>query len=422
MRVLWFTNVPTPVMARQAGQGNEGYGGHWITELTRHVAHVSEIELGIATAFPGLRDMRFQEEGVSYFVISQPPRFNAFGMRALDLDKCMSIVEEFKPDIIHIHGSERFYGMIKVQQLTDIPTVISIQGLLGSFSQIRHFFGVLSPIDVLRSIRLIELPVRLGLLWQYLYARAGARREARILPAVQGILGRTAWDRAHARACNAQAVYCHVGEILRQPFYANEWSLDRCERHTLIYTNAGHPNRGTENLLAAIALLRKEFPDIKLRLAGTVSTRGGYGRFVRRRIHELGLDGQVEFLGYLSGERMAEELLHAHVFVLASYIENSANSLAEAMLVGMPCAASFVGGIPSMVHDGETGLLYPVEDVPLLAEKIRSTFLDDALAVRLGRNARRVGQGRHDPNTVVQQLVEAYDKILFSCKRGNAST
>ena len=79
-------------------------------------------------------------------------------------------------------------------------------------------------------------------------------------------------------------------------------------------------------------------------------------------------------MGYLDGDAMVRELLRTHVFAITSYIENSANSLAEAMMVGMPCIASFVGGLPSMIHDNDTGLLYPVEDVPLLANKIRRIF------------------------------------------------
>lgn len=416
MRVLWFANVPTPVMAQRAGKGNEGYGGHWIAQLARHVSEVSDIELGVATAYPDMREAHFSEGGVEYFVIPQPRRFHAFGMRSIDIEKCVAVIEAFKPDIIHVHGSERFFGMLKAAGKTDIPTLISIQGLLGTFAKARYFFGALSSIEILRSIRLIELPVGLGLLWQFLNAKRGARREIKILSKADGFLGRTEWDHAHTRQYNPTALYCHVGELLRPAFYRTRWSVVNCRRHTLIYTNAGHPCRGTENLLAVVALLRKEFPDIRLRLAGTVSTRSGYGRFVRRRISKLGLDDAVDFLGYIDDEKMAEELSRAHGFVLASYVENSPNSLAEAMLVGMPCVASFVGGIPSMVSDNDTGLLYPVGDIPLLADKIRSVFLDDDLATRLGNNACSVARGRHDPQVVVTQLMQAYEKILVSSK------
>lgn len=333
-------------------------------------------------------------------------------MRSADLDKCADIMDQFKPDIIHIHGSERFYGMFKSLGLTETPVIISIQGLLGSFSKAHIFFGALSFREIIESCRLIELPVRLGLLWQFLDARRGAIREAKILASADGFLGRTAWDHAHTRVYNPNAFYCHVGELLRPAFDRIRWSLENCDRHTLIYTNAGHPNRGTENLLAAMALLRDEFPDIKLRLAGTVSTRNGYGRFVRRRIKSLGLSDCVEFLGYIDDETMARELTRAHVFTITSYIENSPNSLAEAMQVGLPCVASFTGGIPGMMQDGESGLLTPVGDIPVLADNIRRIFRDDELAVKLGRGASTAAAVRHNPETVVGQLMAAYNRVL----------
>lgn len=412
MRVLWFSIGPTVEMANHAGQGNEGYGAHWVGELSRHISQHDGIELAIATAYPELKECNFEVEGIKYYVIAQPRRYPVFGMRPSDLEKCIAIIEDFKPDLIHIHGSERFFGLIKSSGKTCLPTVISIQGLLGPFSMPRHFFGALTLLDILKSIRLIELPVRLGLLWQFFDALKGARREAQMLPAVEGLFGRTEWDRAHARKANPKATYCHVGEILRPAFFKTRWVLEKCQRYSLIYTNASHTCRGTENLLEAVALLKNEFPEIKLRLAGRVSTRSGYGRFIRRRINELELKDNVEFLGYIDDVTMAHELSQSHVFTIASYIENSPNSLAEAMLLGMPCVASFVGGIPSIVDDGVTGSLYPVEDVPLLTEKIRTIFLDDSLAQQLGQNAHLVAAERHSPDTVIKQLLDAYNVVL----------
>jgi glycosyltransferase involved in cell wall biosynthesis len=158
-------------------------------------------------------------------------------------------------------------------------------------------------------------------------------------------------------------------------------------------------------------MLRKDFPALKLRLAGTISERGGYGRFLRRRIRELGLHDCVEFLGYLDGPAMAQALASSHAFVMTSFIENSPNSLAEAMLVGMPCVASFVGGIPSMVKHNETGLLYPAGDVTMLGAQIRRLFRERELASRLGESARKVALTRHDPDTVIDQLVTAYGRL-----------
>ena len=414
MRVLWFCNTPTPEMYRHARAVNERHGGHWVAQLSRHLLEMEGIELGIAVAYPDLPESEFEENEVSYFIVPQPHRFHVFDMRMSDVKKCSAIIENFKPDLIHIHGCERFYGMVRASGKTTVPTFISIQGLLGSFSLARHFFGSLSLFDILRSLRLIELPVRLGLAWQYLYARMGARRETNILAGVDGFLGRTEWDRAYVKQYNPDAMYFYVGEILRPTFYENQWALNACNRYTLIYTNAGHPGRGTENLLAAVARLRVEFPAIRLRLAGVVSTRSGYGRFIRRRIRELGLDDRVDFLGYLDDQAMVSELLRSHVFAITSYNENSPNSLAEAMLVGMPCVASYVGGIPSMMRDNDTGFFYPADDIPLLTEMIRKLFVDDNLATRLADNAREVARESHDPGRIIGQLMTAYDKLLAS--------
>lgn len=413
MRVLWFANVPTPIMAKRAGKTGGG-GGHWIAQLLTHLVARSQLQLAIVAACPDLKETHFVDNGVEYFVIPQPKRYPAFGMRTVDIDKCVAIIEQFKPDLIHVHGSERFYGMIKAMGKTQIPMALSIQGLLGPCAMPCHFFGALSALDVLKSIRLIELPVKLGLLWQFLNIRNGAKRERKILAAADAFFGRTEWDRAQVQASNQSTSYYSVGEIMRPAFFENRWTLDNCERHTLIYTNAGDPRRGTENLFAAVASLKNEFPNIKLRLAGSVSTRSGYGRFIRRRISELDLDTAVEFLGYLDDNAMVRELKRAHVFAITSYIENSPNSLAEAMLVGMPCVASFVGGIPSMINDKETGMLYSVEDVPMLANKIRSLFLNDELAVKLGNQAAQIARQRHSPDKVVNQLLLAYEGVLNS--------
>jgi glycosyltransferase involved in cell wall biosynthesis len=410
MKILWFVNNPTLAMFREAGRGNEGYNGHWSDQLLHHLVGRDGLEIGVATAYPGMRQASFREAGVDYFVIPQPARFPIFSMRRRDLEACAALIKNFSPDLIHFHGSERFYGMVKVSGMTDVPALLSLQGVLGAFQ--KAFFGALTPLEILRSIRLIELPVGYGLFWQYLDARRGAAREARVLPAMDGFLGRTEWDYAHSRIHNPKAPYYYEGRVLRPPFYSSQWSLAGCERHTLIFTNASHPCRGVENILAAVASLRDEFPGIRLRLAGRIGARSGYGRFLRRRICSLGVENHVDFLGYLDAPDMVRHMLRTHAFVISSYVENSPNSLSEAQMLGMPCVASFIGGIPSLVRDGETGLLFPVHDVPVMVEKIRRIFLDDALAIRLGNAAHEVARTRHDPDTIAAQVHMAYAAML----------
>jgi L-malate glycosyltransferase len=162
-------------------------------------------------------------------------------------------------------------------------------------------------------------------------------------------------------------------------------------------------------------IVRREFPNAKLRLAGNIGTRRGYDRFLRRTIVASGLSENVELLGYLDASAMVSELCRAHVFAISSYIENSPNSLCEAMQVGLPCVATYTGGIPSLVEHGRTGLLFPPGDAPLLADAIMRIFRKDDLANRLSVAAKMTASERHRPQQIVSQLLSAYyDLVLDS--------
>jgi len=195
VRVLWFTNVPLPQAAAAAGLGASG-GGHWMSELFRAVGGTQGLQLGIATALPGLRDLAFEQDGAMFYATGQRRRAATFAGTRAELEKCAAMVRDFRPDLVHFHGSERFFGLLKAEGRVKVPAVLSLQGLLGPCSQRRIFFGSLTPWEIVRSIRLVEIPLRLGLAWQYYDMRRGARNERRILSSMDGFLGRTAWDEA----------------------------------------------------------------------------------------------------------------------------------------------------------------------------------------------------------------------------------
>lgn len=399
-----------PAVCERAGRSIGG-SGHWVPSLLEDLVRTPGIQVEVATAYPGMSNDEFEKDGVRYFVFGQPrvPGF-FFASRKKDLESCARLVSERAPDIVHIHGTERFFGLISAREMISVPTVISLQGLLQPY--VPAFFGALSIADTWRINRFAEFVTGRGMFWLYRGCVRGAKREQEILAGAQSFMGRTDWDRAHAENANPDASYYQVGETLRRPFRKTRWNLSRCERHSVIFTNAGEPRRGTEVLLQAMLAVRREFPDAKLRLAGNIGTRTGYSRFLRRAIVENDLSRTVEFLGYLDANAMADELCRSHVFALSSYIENSPNSLCEAMQVGLPCVASYAGGIPSLVDQGRTGLLFPVGDAPLLADSIMRIFRDDDFAFRLGAAARAEASARHSPERVLAQVLDAYRNVI----------
>ena len=102
--------------------------------------------------------------------------------------------------------------------------------------------------------------------------------------------------------------------------------------------------------------------------------RSGYGRFIFSLIRRYGIESHINFLGSLSAEGMKKAYLRADIFLCPSSIENSPNSLGEAQILGVPCLSSYCGGVPSMVKDGESALLYRFEEFEMLALIIDRLF------------------------------------------------
>ena len=179
------------------------------------------------------------------------------------------------------------------------------------------------------------------------------------------------------------------------------------------------PIRGTHVLLRAIELVRREVPDVELRLARGNFKRSkwfkGYWTYLDGLIKDLGIADSVTFLPGLNEKKMASELSHAHVFVQASLIENSSNTLCEAMLLGIPSIVSFAGGMPSLVKDEESALCFPPGDHRVLAEQLIRMLLDQKLAERIASNAKEVALNRHDPEGIALKTLAIYNKVVDGC-------
>lgn len=409
MRVLHFVNTLFGI-EHLASTGNQiTTSGGWLTALFSHLLSDTDIELACASFEKADQIRIYHKERIDCFAIPRGPA-SSLGLSNSSLSRCAELAEQWKPDLIHVHGTEEAYGLLSARNMVRCPLVISLQGLLGPCSEWYHYFGNRSLMQIAKMHRLLEFPALRGQMIGFMKIRRAAAREREIVAKNRFFFGRTEWDRAFVAAHNPAARYFHVGELLRDAFWGAQWDLDRVKRHQIIFTNAGHPRKGTEILLEAVRLLKPEFPDVKICIAGRISHRSGYGRYLRQRIDEL--DGAVAELGGVNALQMAEHLIGSHVFVSPSFIENSSNSLCEAQLLGMPVISTYVGGIPSLVEDGKTGLFFPAGDARMLASRIKSVFEDDDAAVKLGSQARETAKRRHDPDLVVRATVAAYERVL----------
>jgi len=409
MKVLWFTNIPMPAMDERMGKATQG-SGYWMISLLNELYLIQDISIAVVVAWPAATDDHFTDNGIEYFVIGQPKGTSHLSFREQDLKKCRDIIGEWNPDIVHIHGTERFYGLLAADRSVNVPIVISVQGLLGQIAP--HFWGRMNPREILSCYKLSQFVRGYGLFFDYLRLKKASARETTVIGSGNAFMGRTTWDRAHLAGLNHAARYYYVSETMRRAFFMNKWRLLEVQRFSIIFTNARSPLRNVETLLEAVRSLGSRYDNISLKLAGSIDSCNGYGGHLTNLISRYGLKRKVELIGYLDENQMVAQMLQSHVFCNSSLVENSPNSLCEAQLLGMPCLGSYVGGIPSLIDEGKTGLLFPSTDPVVLADAISRIFSDDDLAESLGKNARQVAMRRHDPEVVVSQLTAAYRDIV----------
>jgi glycosyltransferase involved in cell wall biosynthesis len=167
--------------------------------------------------------------------------------------------------------------------------------------------------------------------------------------------------------------------------------------------------------------LVKEYPDIKVYVAGHKPfsegdkrsfIKKGYGSYLKKLIDDLGVGEHIVFTGPISATEVAKRLAKTHVYVLCSAAENSPNTLGEAMYIGTPCVAAYVGGVPDMADDGKEALFYRNDDPALLAWNIKRIFDSDDLALSLSQNGKARAKVTHDPQLNAQRLVDIYKEIL----------
>ena len=142
LKILWITNTPCGAAKKEYGKGN--IGGGWLTSLEHELKQNNDIELHIAYLSSKYPNDSFVLEQVTYhpMYLSTSPKdklYRVIGRQnkilsqkdSIILKQIETIINIVNPDVIHIHGSENCFGLI--QEKTNIPVVISIQGLINPY-------------------------------------------------------------------------------------------------------------------------------------------------------------------------------------------------------------------------------------------------------------------------------------------------
>jgi D-inositol-3-phosphate glycosyltransferase len=229
-----------------------------------------------------------------------------------------------------------------------------------------------------------------------------------------------------ADPATVQVIPCGVDPTLfrpiRQADARERLGRDQCER-IVLFVGRIEQIKGIDVLLRALGLLFFRRPDLRsdvcLLVVGGALDPGDDAPEtekileLRRLVHEHRMEANVNFVGSLDQETLALYYAAADVCAVPSLSESFGLVALEAMACGTPVVGTRVGGLQTLIEDGESGLLVPAGDYQALAEAIAQVLSDHRLRTHLAHGAR--DRAEHFTwQSVGEKIVGLYDSVLSS--------
>ncbi len=414
MKLLWLCNN-APGVVRSAISGRPESAINWVD----HVLHgLRQRGITVRILYRGAGGEGSLPDGCSYRSFPEAlPYVYRPELEAMFREE----IQSFQPDVIHSWGVEYDHAlaMAKAAQAEGMldHTVASIQGLCRYLAD-RYLDGI--PGKDRRRVTFRDLVRKDNLMPQLETFRLRGEMERETLGILRHVIGRTTWDRERTREMNPDRIYHFCNETLRETFYQGKWAYAACRRHRVFASSCSYPIKGFHYLLQAMGKVRERYPDATVTVTGRSFApkelkarlrQGAYEACLEKLAKKYRLTGSIEFLGDLGAEEMKAAYLDANVFVLPSTLENSPNTLGEAMLLGVPCVAARVGGVADLMAEDAEGRIYTPGDVSALAAHICDLFALEDQAADLGAAARTHAGQTHDPEKNLQDLLNIYEEL-----------
>lgn len=416
--VLWLCNRPIEGTADRRD-------GTWFIAMARALAESGRIRLAVVSQAKVKDAVRCDFGDIAQWVVPFEP-LNRKGLPSNQtIESIKQAAAEIKPDIIHVWGTENYWGLLTARGILSQPSILEIQGFKYACAKV--YYGDLTLSERLKCIGPFEIlrPNSSFLTGGRRFEKWG-RFEKEMIFKHRYISTQSDWVRTHIKAINPGCTLFKTGMMLRKEFFeAKPWTLPKNQDsdYPCIFASSSYavPYKGLHVLIKALSILKRRYPQIVLNIAGDIMKKGirqrGYSRWLQRLIYKLNIENNVRWLGPIDANQIVKQFQKASAVVIPSFIETYSLTLAEAMLVGVPLVASFAGAMPELAKNDESALFFPQGDETVCAWQIERILKDQNLACHLSQNTRQIGQVRNEQSTVVKRQIAIYNEILNEAKQ-----
>jgi glycosyltransferase involved in cell wall biosynthesis len=381
MKILWLAAYPSPRITRE-------HPVPWIVALAKLLSRDSRVQLTILSWSSDIEKAveEFDHDGIHFIYLRSPTvRNDILSLYQTRIRRTASYLRRHchRYDLIHLHGSELQFQVAAAG--LPVPLLLSVQGLISECVKV--------------------LPG--GLSWRRLLWSLARYYELKYLPRIPNFSCRTHWDAAHMARLSPESQVFHNWEVIRQEFFSagRRPRAEPTGRPKLLFMGGSQVMKGYQETLAAFDIIRQN-TDMQLVVAGCTYPNEVADALRRYRLPHLAA-GDIDYRGFQTAAELAELCREAECLLHPSYIDNSPNSVCEAQVAGLPVVATNVGGVSSLIEDGETGLFTDLEPSHMAAQVLRLHH-DPALRQRLAIQAMAVAHERHNPATVLERTIDIY--------------
>lgn len=424
MKVLWVSTSIVGPAAKILESDYQRTSGTWIATEYEELQNEAEVVFlcGTRKNLGGTYEHQKNENGEAYAIELPTPATGVYPSDAM-LNLFTQIIEQVKPDVIHIWGTETCIQTAAALICPDIPKVVYIQGLLGLHS--RYLGGYLKfSLRYYSSLKLIKQFLVKSI--QDRLFKKQAEYEKLILEKSNNIIADSLFCKGYCSYASPTMNYYTKQRNANAVFSQAEWDYNSCEKDTIFTVYAQNPDKGLQQLLKALTIVKKKHNNILLKIPGNYNfVTDENGKIVEKTancstfecwifdyITNNNLTDNVCFLGPLQKEEMAKNLKRSNVFVNPSIMETGCGSLIEAMTVGTPCISSVCGSVAEYIVNQKNAFLYRYEEYEILAFLIDMLLSDKDLSTKIGKNAR---ESMMEPKSTIT-LNDIYQDI---CKNKN---
>ncbi|HSW65814.1 MAG TPA: glycosyltransferase family 4 protein [Bacillota bacterium] len=303
------------------------------------------------------------------------------------------VLKDFKPDIVHLHNASRLSPFV-LPLLKGLPTVLTIHDhmvfdptRLDDLPEFKEYGAILDDYFIhTKSARYFGEKVRFFF----------ARRFSKYIDVA------IACSSFYGRSTVQSRMFKRV-EVIHNGINLPKFSPN-IDGKDILFVGRIDDSKGVDLLLRAMKKIEAIVPGARLTIVGD----GSYKTSCQDLAKQLHLKS-VNFLGRKTHSESLRLMAKNTLLVVPSrYPDNLPTVCLEAMATGRPVVAAAVGGIPEMVIDGDTGLLFRTGDSDELAEKIADILRDPGLARRMGRAARSRAEKEFSVQKYIHTTIKLY--------------